>query len=76
MTKSEPSFEERLEELQSIIRSMESGDMALNDMIKNFDRGMKVIKTLDDELNAAEKHMAVLTGANQIAEAEDDEAQG
>jgi exodeoxyribonuclease VII small subunit len=50
----EPSFEEALERLESIIESMETGDTALADLVAKFEEGSKLLKTCQSQLKKAE----------------------
>ena len=51
-TKKEKSFEENLEELESIVTKLENGDIPLDDAIEKFNEGMilanKCNKILED----------------------------
>ena len=51
----EISFEESLEELESIVNRLESGDVPLDDAINEFNRAMVLVKACDDKLKNAEK---------------------
>lgn len=48
-------FEENLANLEQIVQRLESGDVALEDAIAEFQKGMKLSKELQDTLNQAEK---------------------
>lgn len=50
----EPSFEEALERLESIIESMETGDTALADLVAKFEEGSKLLKICQSQLKKAE----------------------
>ncbi len=50
----EPSFEEALERLESIIESMEAGDTALADLVAKFEEGSKLLKRCQAQLKEAE----------------------
>ncbi|HAV13510.1 MAG TPA: exodeoxyribonuclease VII small subunit [Opitutae bacterium] len=48
------SFEEALESLEGIIESMESGEIALADLVAKFEEGSKLLKTCQSQLKEAE----------------------
>jgi len=48
------TFEENLEHLDKIIESLESGELSLDDAIKEYENAMKLIKSSSKILNEAE----------------------
>ena len=48
------TFEENLENLDKIIESLESGELSLDDAIKEYESAMKLIKSSSKILNEAE----------------------
>lgn len=54
----EKSFEENLEELEEIVKKLESGDIPLDDAIENFNTAMNLVKVCDERLKNAEKMVA------------------
>ncbi len=52
--KKELSFEDALEKLESLVVSMESGEIALADLVEQFEEGSKLVKTCEDRLKKAE----------------------
>lgn len=56
----QPSFEETLERLESIVAKMESGDLKLEDSLKLFEEGMKLTKDCNQRLNEIEKKVKTL----------------
>jgi exodeoxyribonuclease VII small subunit len=55
-----PEFEDALRELEEITRSLESGQLSLNESIKAYERGMELRKTALITLEAAEKKLEYL----------------
>jgi len=55
------NFEESLEQLQKIVRQIESGSLSLEDSLKNFEEGVRHIRTCQQYLTTAEKRVEVLT---------------
>lgn len=48
------TFEENLENLDKIIESLESGELSLDDAIREYENAMKLIKSSSKILNEAE----------------------
>ncbi|MGT2950494.1 exodeoxyribonuclease VII small subunit [Streptococcus cuniculi] len=57
-------FEENLADLEQIVQHLESGDVALEDAIAEFQKGMKLSKELQDTLNQAEKTLVKVMQAD------------
>ncbi len=55
------SFEASLEKLESIVEVMESGEMPLEEIIEQYEAGMKHLATCDSKLAEAEKRIRQLT---------------
>ena len=49
------SFEEALTELESIVKSLENGDVALEDSIKSYERGIVLKKHCEGKLKEAQE---------------------
>lgn len=49
-----PSFEEALSKLESIVESMESGDVPLAELLAKFEEGSKLLKVCETRLKDAE----------------------
>ena len=54
-------FDTRMAELETIIRRMEEGQLSLEETLKLYEQGMKLHKSLSQELDTAEKRMMELT---------------
>ncbi|MFK4785902.1 exodeoxyribonuclease VII small subunit [Fusobacterium sp. MFO224] len=48
------SFEENLKNIDAMIKKLESGELTLEDSIKEYEKTMKLIKKSSDMLNKAE----------------------
>ncbi|MBQ9264646.1 MAG: exodeoxyribonuclease VII small subunit [Clostridia bacterium] len=70
MAKKQATFEEKLVELEGLIRKMEGGSLPLDETLKAYEEGMKLSKALTDELATAEKRMQELSGG-QVQPMED-----
>lgn len=53
-TKPAPSFEDALARLESIVESMESGDVPLAELLAKFEEGNTLLKTCEARLKEAE----------------------
>ncbi len=56
----EKSFEESLNELEQIASKLESGDLGLDEAIKEFENGIKLSKECSKKLDEAEKKINIL----------------
>lgn len=52
--KPEMSFEEAFNELESLVNDLEQGEMILEESMKSFEKGMKLIQICRARLNEAE----------------------
>ena len=60
------SLEANLKELESIVSKMEQGDMALEDSIKSYEKGMLLLKLCQDSLKEIEQRVLVLSTENTL----------
>ena len=60
----EKKFEENLADLEAIVQKLESGDVALEEAISEFQKGMKLSKELQDTLDQAEKTLVKVMQAD------------
>ncbi|MDX9873438.1 MAG: exodeoxyribonuclease VII small subunit [Spongiibacteraceae bacterium] len=74
-------FERALGELESLVQSMESGDMTLEESLQAFERGIRLTRECQQALASAEQKVELLLseqGAtapfDMAAESADDEA--
>ena len=49
----ELSFEDKIRELEEIVKELESGEVNLDDAIEKYTKAMKLAKECSDKLNAA-----------------------
>ena len=61
MAAAKKTFDTRLVELEGIITRMEEGQLSLEETLKLYEQGMKLHRTLAQDLDAAEKRMMELT---------------
>ena len=62
--KEELSFEESLQNLETIVKKLESGDVPLDDAIEEFNKAMQLAKTCDEKLKNAEEAITKLVKDN------------
>lgn len=55
------TFEQALERLEQIAKSLESGDASLDESLKMYEEGMKLIEFCNSKLNEAQKTIRKLT---------------
>lgn len=55
MSKKSKTFEENLADLEAIVTKLEKGDVALEEALAEFQKGMKLSKALQKTLHEAEK---------------------
>lgn len=60
----ELSFEEALDNLESIVKKLETGEVPLDDAISEFNKAMKLAKSCDDKLKNAEEAITKLVKDN------------
>ncbi|NLD82664.1 MAG: exodeoxyribonuclease VII small subunit [Clostridiales bacterium] len=66
MARKQATFEEKLMELEELIRKMEGGSLPLDETLKAYEEGIRLSKALTEELSAAEKRMLELSGGQAV----------
>ncbi|MFK7911643.1 MAG: exodeoxyribonuclease VII small subunit [Akkermansiaceae bacterium] len=56
-----PSFEQALEELEEMVDTMESGELALEELITSYERGAKLVSHCESVLDDARKRLELIT---------------
>lgn len=56
----EPKFEESLKRLEELVQEMESGDLPLEEILKKYEEGNRLVKLCAAKLNEAEKRIEQL----------------
>ena len=65
MTESKPgplSFEQALQQLDGIVRSLEDGDTSLEESLAQYEKGIGLLKLCYGQLRQAEQRVQKLTG--------------
>lgn len=52
--KQDPSFEQLFQDLEATVQKLEAGDLALDESLALYERGMLLAKQCNDQLDAAE----------------------
>jgi len=60
----ELSFESALDQLESVVKQLESGDLPLEKSLELFERGMKLSDTCRRQLEDAESRVEILLKKN------------
>ena len=68
--KTEPSvsFESALQELETIVRRLETGELPLEEALNEFEKGVKLAKTGQQTLQKAEQPVQILLKPDNDAE--------
>ncbi|HIF9445108.1 TPA: exodeoxyribonuclease VII small subunit [Photobacterium damselae] len=61
------AFEEALDELDLIVNELESGNIALEDALKKFERGIALARSSQQKLTQAEQRVEILLQADDEA---------
>ncbi len=59
-------FEEALEELETLVEHLESGEQTLEDSLKEFERGIQLTRHCQKSLKSAEQRVEKLIKQNQM----------
>lgn len=65
------SFETNLQELESVVKSLEGSKVSLDEMLALFERGITLTKDCTDALNAAEQKISILMKNRDSGELEE-----
>ncbi len=61
-------FEDNLKDLESLVRRMESGEMKLDEMIKAFEDGRKLVSECQKELDSIRLKIEKVTRSGTVEE--------
>ncbi|ACA87742.1 exodeoxyribonuclease VII small subunit [Shewanella woodyi] len=61
------TFEESLCELERIVSELEQGDVSLDDALKQFERGIKLVRNSQGKLEQAQQKVAILMADDESA---------
>ncbi|AZG35513.1 MAG: exodeoxyribonuclease VII small subunit [Shewanella psychromarinicola] len=54
------SFEQSLTELETIVAHLEQGEVSLDDALKQFERGIKLVRQSQGKLEQAQQKVSIL----------------
>ncbi|MCM2323128.1 MAG: exodeoxyribonuclease VII small subunit [Oligoflexia bacterium] len=60
MTQENPSFEAALEQLQAIVKRLESGELSLEQSLQHFEEGVRLTRSCQERLSVAEQRVEIL----------------
>ena len=63
-------FEEALSELESLVETMEKGELSLEESLESFERGVTLTRICQQALKTAEQKIEILTANSSDAELE------
>ena len=64
MAKKELSFEEAMEKLEEIVDSLESGDFPLEESLKLYEEGVKLVNLCNNKISNVEKSIKILLNSD------------
>lgn len=72
MMENKLNFEESLARLEEIVRALESGEKSLDDSMKLYEEGVRLIRVCSSELEGAEAKIKILkeTLSGEVAESD------
>ncbi|MEO0578661.1 MAG: exodeoxyribonuclease VII small subunit [Pseudomonadota bacterium] len=73
-TAAEPTLDETLAELEALVEKMESGDLSLDEAMREFERGIELTRRCQKVLSDAEQKFDILlkkTAASETVETYD-----
>ncbi|MCX8207392.1 MAG: exodeoxyribonuclease VII small subunit [Methanothrix sp.] len=59
---SDQSLESALDELEEIVRELESGRLSLDESLELFERGVRLVRICSSKIESAERRIESLTG--------------
>jgi exodeoxyribonuclease VII small subunit len=70
-TPKQPGFEQTLAELEALVARLESGELPLDQALAAFEQGVKLTRTCQAALQAAQQKVQILTQQGGAARLED-----
>ncbi len=67
------TFEQTLVRLEELVKTMEAGNMPLEDMLKTYEEGMALSQTLQGQLAQAKGRLLELNAKGETSEADEAE---
>nr|WP_283107810.1 exodeoxyribonuclease VII small subunit [Shewanella basaltis] len=60
------SFEQSLAELETIVAHLEQGEVSLDDALKQFERGITLVRQSQTKLEQAQQKVSILLNENDV----------
>ena len=57
------NFEQSLKQLETLVESLETGNLNLDESLKSFEKGIKITRDCQSALTEAEQRVRILTSA-------------
>ena len=70
MDKKEETLEEMFTQLESVIKTMEQGDVSLEETFDLYHKGMNMLKSCNDKIDKVEKKMLIVDDKGEAHEFE------
>ncbi|MFR5691586.1 MAG: exodeoxyribonuclease VII small subunit [Lachnospiraceae bacterium] len=70
MDKKKETLEEMFTQLESVIKTMEQGDISLEETFDLYHKGMNMLKSCNDKIDKVEKKMLILDDKGEAHEFE------
>lgn len=67
-----PSFEQALEELESLVNELEHGELPLEKSLEKFEKAIQLARTSQQQLQQAEQKVTTLMAAQESSADNDD----
>ncbi len=59
------NFEQSLKQLETLVETLETGNLNLDESLKSFEKGIKITRDCQTALNEAEQRVRILTSDNE-----------
>ncbi len=56
-----PNFEKSMQELEALVKQLETGELTLEESLKHYEKGMKLTRICQEALTQAEQKIEYLT---------------
>ena len=66
------NFESNLKELENVVKSLESTDVSLDEMLQLFEKGISLTKKCTSALDNAEQKITILMNNRETGESEEE----
>lgn len=68
MSAKELTFEQSMEQLETIVSQLERGELPLEEALKSFEKGSKLVQTCQTRLNDAQMRIEKVTFNDEVGE--------